>query len=244
MFNFMKKSVVDTVPTTLEPIQEITSNTPNITKIASVKHLMTTAAIVASVGQSEKIDNQSVEDSKAISIETKSVTLEQPETAETAISIEAKMDATPTSIEPKLSPRQFTPITQSPRETIEQAPAIPKNVSTWFVNNLSCYMNDQPLDKEGDFYTLMDKLVGDDNLNPAPSHIGLHKVKHFIKTQMGHMFDNSKDEFITINLPALDKGVMLMGPTPDNNIVLAGNLSSLETSDWDRIHQSLQAQII
>jgi hypothetical protein len=224
------------------PVKEVIRSSNNNLKIGSVKHLMATAIIA----------NQALHAAPVIAAPE----FEPTQETKTEVIKQAAID-TPDTIEAKLAPveiaadepkakaefKSFTQIAPEPMEKKEAIATIPKNVCTWFVNNLSNYMNGLPIEKENDFHTLMNELTQNDELNQAPSHIGLHKVKHFIKTQMGHMFDTSRDEFITINLPALDKGVMLMGPTPDNNIVLAGNLSSLETSDWDNIHKSLQAQI-
>jgi hypothetical protein len=249
MFNLLKRDDSKNVKNAVAqqapaPVKEVIRSSNNNLKIGSVKHLMATAIVTNQAINATADMAAKKEEIAEIKIKTPEVIA--PIVAETPNTIEAKLAPVEITVDEPVAKAEFKPFTQiapEPMEKKEAIATIPKNVCTWFVNNLSNYMNGLPIEKENDFHTLMNELTQNDELNQAPSHIGLHKVKHFIKTQMGHMFDTARDEFITINLPALDKGVMLMGPTPDNNIVLAGNLSSLETSDWDNIHKSLQAQI-
>jgi hypothetical protein len=251
MFNLFKKKdtpiVIEDTPIAIEtqaPATEVLRISDNHVKIGSVKHLMT-AAIIAN--QAIKINPVIATPELKPIVKTKIevVDKESPTVTQTLNTIDTNI--TPRIIEEDtIEKKEFKPfiqITPPPMENTESMPAIPNKVGIWFLNCVNNLMNGLPIEKESDFYILMNEMADNDELNPSPSHIGLHKIKHFITTQMNHMFDITKNEIEIYNFPSLNKGVMIMGPTPDNNIILAGNLSSLETADWDNIHQSLQAQI-
>jgi hypothetical protein len=247
MFNLFKK-VTPKVTEAQDPLiqkaqapgLEVLRISNNSVKIGSVKHLITTAVVTNQALQASPSIAESVK--KKIEVVDKS----NPLISQTSNIIDT--NNTPRIIEEEITEKRefkpFTQITPPPKENIEPMKIIPSNVGIWFLNCLNNLMNGLPIEKESDFYILMNEMADNDELNPSPSHIGLHKIKHFIKTQMSHMFDITKNDLEIYNFPSLSKGYMIMGPTPDNNIILAGNLSSLETADWDNIHQSLQAQII
>jgi hypothetical protein len=222
------------------PGLEVLKISNNRVKIGPVKHLITTAVVINQTLQASPAKAETV--FKKIEVTDESY----PLIPQTSNSIDS--NNIPRIIEEETTEQRefkpFTQITPAPKENYEATKIIPNNVGIWFLNCLNNLMNGLPIEKESDFYVLMNEMAKNDKLNPSPSHIGLHKIKQFINTQMNHIFDNTKNEFEIYNFPSLSKGYMIMGPTPDNNIILAGNLTSLETADWDNIHQSLQAQVI
>jgi hypothetical protein len=238
MFNIKDlKGLMPQKNTTPPPIQEIAPTGPKVLKIASVKHLMVAAQVTQALEEAAKLEAiKTEEDAKLAKIAAQKT----PEPKVDIKAVEVEKDEVVLK-KPEFKP--FQNLMPKPAEKPKSTEALPKNVSTWFMNNLSNHMNGLPVENEADFFTLMNKLSDDDTLNPPTSHNGLAKIKHFVKTKMTHMFNIDKDEFITFNLPSLDIGTMLLGPTPDNNIVLAGNLSSLANEDWDTLHQSLEREL-
>ena len=250
MFNFKnlgnKTPSKEAIETVQAPVQEAGNRK---VVIGSVKHLMAASQVIPMIAKAQEVTKSAaIEEPKEkfkVAINQTQEAIQSPITAIAEETVELKS--------PEFKP--FEPINYAVQEPeakafVEQAveetssvEPLPKHVSTWFIKNLSKYMNGQAVENEADFFELMRRLVDDEDLNPTVSHTGLHKIKHFIKKSMSHIFDPNHDEFITFNLPALDEGIMLMGPTPDNNIVLAGNLSSLQAPQWDSLKQSLESQV-
>jgi hypothetical protein len=250
MFNIADlKGLIPQKVTTPAPIQEIAPTGPKTIVIGSVKHLMAAAQVTKALEEAAKLEAIKLEqEAKLAKIEAEAIPEPKKEfkvdpKKDTKADIQAVVEAKPEVVLKKPEFKPFQKFMPKPAEKPASTESLPKNISTWFMNNLSNLMNGLPVENEVDFFTLMNKLSEDDNLNPPTTHNGLAKIKHFVKTKMTHMFDINKDEFITFNLPSLDKGTMLLGPTPDNNIVLAGNLSSLVAEDWDTLHQSLEKEL-
>jgi hypothetical protein len=72
-------------------------------------------------------------------------------------------------------------------------------------------------------------------------HNYLTKIMTYLRKNKPHLFENvhTKENVITIDLPKLDHKASLFGKLPDGKFILAGNLNSLKSEDFEKMYAKI-----